>query len=51
MSEIYCPICEKWIIAHNKEAIANGDPICFIYVHENKLHTDDDIEALESGVQ
>jgi len=51
MDEIYCPICERWISAHNKEAVANGDEKCWIYVHENKLHSDDDIEALENGVQ
>lgn len=38
MSEIYCPICEKWISAHNKEAVENGDDKCWIYVHENKPH-------------
>lgn len=51
MDEIYCPICEKWISANNKEAVEAGDDLCWIYIHDSGLHSDHDIEALENGIQ
>jgi len=51
VSEIYCPICEKFIPALNKDAVESGDDLCWIFIHDSGLiHTNDDIEALDKGI-
>lgn len=49
--EIYCPICGRYIAPENKKEVDNGEHEGFIYVHDNTAHGDDDIAALENGVQ
>lgn len=50
-SEIYCPICGRLIAPENKTEVESGEHDGFIYVHDAIDHGDDDIEALENGIQ
>ena len=50
-NEIYCPICKRYITPENQEEVDSGEHEGFIYVHDDIAHGDDDIEALENGVQ
>ena len=49
--EIYCPICQRVIVAVNVEDVENGDDDGYLYVHDDIVHTDSDLEALHAGVQ
>jgi len=51
MTTKYCPICQRDIEPSNKEEVEQGLHDGYIYVHDDIVHTDDDIEALENGVQ
>ena len=51
MNCIYCPICERYISPENQNEVDSGEHEGFIYVHADISHGDDDIEALENGVQ
>ena len=44
---IYCPICQRII---EPELDLQGEPMP-VYVHDEIKHSDDDIDALEHGVQ
>lgn len=48
MCNIYCPICAKLIEPENREEVEHDG---FLYVHDDVFHGDDDIVALENGVQ
>ena len=49
--EIYCPICQRVIIASNIDDVENGNDDGYLFVHDDIVHDDDDIDALENGVQ
>ena len=49
--EIYCPICQRVIIASNIEDVESGEHDGYLFVHDDIVHDDDDIDALENGVQ
>ena len=49
-SEKYCPICNKILIASNVEDVKNGLHDGYIFIHDNKLHEESDIEALQNGI-
>jgi hypothetical protein len=51
MTDVYCPICERFIRPENIAEVEFGEHEGFIYVHDDIAHGDDDIEALENGVQ
>lgn len=46
MGEIYCPICGRYLVPVNPES-KNG----FVYVHDDIEHSDEDLVALEEGIQ
>ena len=48
--EIYCPICGV-IVAENIEEVESGEHDGYLFVHDDIVHDDDDIDALENGVQ
>lgn len=49
--QIYCPVCGKWLTAENPLEVLLGMDDGYIYVHDDIPHTDDDLEALDRGVQ
>lgn len=52
-SEIYCPICDRVIIAENKDAVIAGIHDAYIFVHDDIPHADwfdEDFEAMKNGV-
>jgi hypothetical protein len=51
MTKIYCPICQRFISPDNQHEVETGEHEGFIYVHDDIAHGDEDIEALENGVQ
>ena len=50
-SSIYCPVCGRTIIASNLEEVNSGEHDGYLFVHDDIAHTDDDLKALERGVQ
>ena len=48
---IYCPVCQRVLQPINTEEVESGEDEGFIYVHDDIEHSDDDIKALEIGVQ
>jgi len=51
MTAKYCPICHRHIEPSNKEEVEQRLHDFYIYIHDDIVHTDDDIEALDNGVQ
>ncbi len=49
--EKYCPICARVIVAENIEEVESGEHDSYLFVHDDIVHDDDDIDALENGVQ
>ena len=49
--EKYCPICARVIVAENIEEVESGEHDGYLFVHNIIVHDDDDIDALENGVQ
>jgi len=50
-SEIYCPVCGRWLSATNAWDVLSGFADGYVFVHDNIPHSDEDLEALERGVQ
>ena len=48
--EIYCPICGRIIQAANKNDVDNGIADCYVFVHDDIIHEDNDIEALSNSI-
>ena len=46
----YCPICERDIVPDNILEVFSGEHEGFLFVHEDIEHSDEDIKALESGI-
>ena len=49
--EQYCPICQRVIVAENIEDVESGEHDGYLFVHDDIVHDDDDIDALANGVQ
>lgn len=49
--EIYCPVCQRTITASNIEEVNCGEHDGYVFVHDDIIHSDSDVTALESGVQ
>ena len=47
----YCPVCQRVIIAENKDEVEAGEHDGYIFVHDDIEHSDEDIEALQRGIQ
>jgi len=50
-ASIYCPVCGRTIYASNFWEVAAGEHDGYLFVHDEVPHTDDDLKALEWGVQ
>jgi hypothetical protein len=48
--EEYCPICERVITASNIEEAESGEHDGYIFVHDDIIHSDDDLDALSYGI-
>ena len=49
--EKYCPICARVIVAENIKKVESGEHDGYLFVHDDIVHDDDDIDALANGVQ
>lgn len=55
--EIYCPICNRTIIAENVNMVKLGYDLGYVFVHDEIIHpneimdSDSDIEAMQDGIQ
>jgi hypothetical protein len=49
--EQYCPICARVIVAENAEEVESGEHDGYLFVHDDIVHGDDDIDALANRVQ
>ena len=50
MNSVYCPVCQKTLIAENTEEVESGEHDRFIFVHDNIVHTDDESATVNSGI-
>lgn len=46
----YCPICQRVIEAVNRDDVESGLDDGYLFVHDDIVHDDDDIQALASGI-
>lgn len=49
-STIYCPVCGRNLTAINADEVASGEHGDYIFVHDEIIHSDNDIDALENGM-
>ena len=47
----YCPICGRDIEASNTEQVESGESDTYLFIHDDIVHEEDDIIALEYGIQ
>lgn len=47
---IYCPVCGRNLTAINSQEVASGKADSYVFVHDNIIHSDSDIDALENGI-
>lgn len=48
---IYCPICQRHIVAVNREEVREGLADAYVFLHDTlDEHTDEELEAIEHGV-
>ena len=48
---VYCPVCGKMLEAVNIEDVENGDDDGYLFVHDEIVHTDSDLDALNTVLQ
>lgn len=49
--EQYCPVCGRAIIADNIKEVESGEHNGYLFIHDDIIHSDSDIEALGRGLQ
>jgi len=49
-NNIYCPVCARFLEPQNSDEVKSGLHDGLIYVHDDVKHEDNDIQALENGV-
>ncbi len=49
-SSMYCPICSRVIVASNMEEVKTGEHDGYIFVHDDIVHSDSDLEALNNSL-
>lgn len=47
---MYCPMCGRWLEAINREEVASGEHLWHAFLHDDVPHSDEDLEALEHGI-
>ena len=50
-TEQYCPICGRIIIADNISEVESGEHTGYLFIHDDVVHTEEDMEALWRGLQ
>lgn len=50
MSEEYCPICQRVIVASSIKEFESGEHEGYVFIHDDVPHSDSDIEALAGGI-
>jgi len=50
-ASIYCPICGRVIYASNEREVWTGEHGGYLFIHDEVPHTNEDMEALEGGIQ
>lgn len=50
-SQIYCPVCGRVLNAANADKVESGEHDSYVFVHDDIPHGNDDIDALEVGIQ
>lgn len=50
-ARLYCPICRRVITAENEAEVDTVTHDGYLFVHDDVEHTDNDIQALEAGLQ
>ena len=48
---LYCPVCQRFVLAANIEEVRQGKHTGYIFVHDKKPHSDSDMAALSRGIQ
>jgi len=48
--EQYCPVCSRVITANNIDEVLDGRHNGYVFVHDDIVHDDDDMEALYKGI-
>lgn len=46
----YCPVCGRNVFAANTAEVEAGEHESYIFVHDNIVHTRDEVEALGYGI-
>lgn len=49
-SQIYCPMCQRYLEATNAVQVWRGDDSGYVFVHDDVPHGDADMEALTHGI-
>lgn len=48
--ELYCPICQRVIIASNIDEVQSGEHDGYVFVHDDVEHSMDEMKALSCGI-
>jgi hypothetical protein len=46
----YCPICQRTLTPVNCKEVESGEHDAYLWVHDDIVHEDEDLEALSHGV-
>lgn len=50
-TEIYCPVCGRTIEAANIPEVERGELDLYWFLHDDIEHDNDDLQAIEHGIQ
>lgn len=48
---LYCPVCQKILEPSDLGELSDYQHTGMVYVHDEIVHTDEDMEALSYGIQ
>lgn len=48
---LYCPVCGRTLTAINTDDVESGEASGYVFVHDEIPHSDEDMAALERGIQ
>lgn len=49
-NEIYCPVCQRVLVAVNEDEFMSGEHDGRIFIHDDIDHEESDIDALMYGI-
>ena len=50
MNKFYCPICQRFVPPENSKEVESGEHDGYLFVHDDVPHSEEDMEALENGI-